>query len=122
MLLVNAIEPCLPFWVDRLGFLVVDQAAAEDGRLLFVKLRKDQVEVMYHTSAAAARDFPELAQAPIPGSTILYFQVGNLEEYEQRLAGIERVIDMRETSYGSAELFVREPAGNIIAFTATAGY
>ena len=122
ILLVEAIEPCLPFWVDRLGFMQVDQAAGEDGRLLFVKLRKEGVEIMYHTRAGVARDLPDLANAPVPGSTILHVQVDNLDDYEQRLDGIEPVICMRETSYGSAEIYVREPAGNIIAFAVAAGY
>ena len=122
ILLVEEIEPCLPFWVDRLGFMQVDQAAGDDGRLLFVKLRKDGLEVMYHSRAAVRRDLPDLADAPVPGSTILYLQVENLDEYEQRLEGVEPLICMRETSYGSAEIYVREPAGNIIAFAVAAGY
>ena len=121
ILLVDSIEPCLPFWIDRLGFLQVDEAS-RDGRLLYVKLRKDEAELMYHTRDAVATDMPELARAPVPASTILYFQVSSLDEYEQRLAGIEPVIGLRETSYGSAEIFVREPAGNIVAFAAAAGY
>lgn len=121
ILLVDSIEPCLPFWIDRLGFLEVDRKS-EDGQLLFVKLRKEQTEVMYHTRAGVARDLPELARASVPASTILYFQVPNLEEYQQLLADLEPVIALRETSYGSAEIFVREPAGNLVAFSAAAGY
>jgi hypothetical protein len=89
---------------------------------VFVKLRRGNVELMYHTRAGVARDIPELAKAQVPGSTILYIEVDNLEEYESRMYGIDPVIGMRETSYGSAEIFVREPAGHIIAFAASSGY
>jgi hypothetical protein len=121
MLLVDAIEPCLPFWVDRLGFQITEDSSTS-GRLDAVTLQKGGVEIAYQTRAARSRDVPVLREGAIPGSTILYCEVENLEEYEQKLEGIETIVPVRETSYGGAELFVREPAGNIIVFCAKAGY
>jgi hypothetical protein len=31
-------------------------------------------------------------------------------------------VPLRQTTYGRAEIFVREPAGNVVAFTAEVGY
>jgi hypothetical protein len=121
ILLVEEIEPCMPFWVDRLGFQVTMQVP-ESGRLDFVILQRDAVEIMYQTRDAVRRDLPQLADLPIPGSTILYIDVPNMADMLTRLEGIDPVVPLRETWYGAAEIFVREPAGNIIAFTAKAGY
>jgi hypothetical protein len=121
ILLVEEIEPCLPFWIERLGFLATKEVRDGD-RLAFVILQRDGVEVMYHTRAAVSKDIPALAGGDVPASTILYIEVGNMAEILQRLEGLEPVVPLRETWYGAAEIFVREPAGNVIAFTARAGY
>ena len=121
ILLVDRIEPCLPFWVDRLGFKITAELPHE-GRLGFVILVRDGAEVMYETRALMENDIPELAGGSIPGSTILYFDVSNIEDTMRRLEGVEIVVPLRQTTYGRAEIFVREPAGNIVAFSAEAGY
>ena len=121
ILLVDAIEPCLPFWVDRLGFRKTVEVPDGD-RLAFVILQNAGVEIMYHTRAAVSKDIPALADGEIPSSTILYIEVPNMAEILKCLEGIQPLVPLRETWYGAAEIFVREPAGNVIAFTARAGY
>jgi hypothetical protein len=121
MLLVEAIEPCLPFWIDRMGFRKTVEVPDGD-RLAFVTLQRDEVEIMYHTRAAVSRDVPALAGGDVPSSTILYIDVPNMAEILECLEGVQPVVPLRETWYGAAEIFVREPAGNVIAFTARAGY
>ena len=121
ILLVEEIEPSLPFWVDRLGFQKI--AEVEDGdRLGFVILVRDGVEIMYQTRSSMAADIPALAKGAVPGSTILYVDVSNIGETIAKLEGVDVVVPLRETGYGRAEIFVREPAGNVIAFTAEVGY
>ena len=121
ILIVDAIEPCLSFWIDRLGFQKVAELPHQ-GRLGFVILVRDGVEIMYETRALMADDLPELAGAASPGSTILYIDVSNIEDTVERLEGAEVVTPLRQTTYGRAEIYVREPAGNVVAFTAEAGY
>lgn len=121
ILLVDEIEPCLPFWVDRLGFKNLGEVP--DGeRIGFAMLARDGVEIMYQTRGLMQKDIPALANGAIPASTILYIDVSNIEDTIGRLAGVEVVVPLRQTTYGRAEIFVREPAGNVIAFTAEAGY
>lgn len=121
ILLVDEIEPCLDFWVGRLGFQTTARVP-ETGALDFVILQRDEIEIMYQTRAAARREMPPVADLPVPGSTVLYVHVQNMAEILTRLEGIEPLIPLRETRYAAAEIFVREPAGNIIVFTVRAGY
>ena len=121
VLLVDEIEPCLAFWTDRLGFQKVSEVPHGD-RLGFVILVRDGVQIMYETRALMAEDLPELASGATPGSTILYIDVSNIEQTVEALDGVDVVVPLRQTNYGRAEIYVREPAGNVVAFTAEVGY
>lgn len=114
VLMVEEIEPVLPFWIDRLGFEKTVEVP-HDGRLGFVSLRKGGVEVMYQTRASVAADIPPLADSPMRG-TFLFIEVDDLDAVAEALAGIEPVVPRRTTFYGADELIVREPAGNAITF------
>jgi uncharacterized glyoxalase superfamily protein PhnB len=114
VLIVEAIEPCLPFWIDRLGFAKTVEVPEGD-RLGFVILVRDGVEVMYQTRASVRGDVPALAETPAKG-TSLYFEVDDLNAIETALAGIAPVVPRRTTFYGAQEIIVREPAGNVVAF------
>ena len=55
VLIGDAIEPCLPFWMERLGFAKVVEVPEGD-RLGFVILTKDGVEVMYQSRESVRKD------------------------------------------------------------------
>lgn len=115
--IVEAIEPVLPFWVDRLGF-VVATTVNEGDRLGFVILTNGPVEVMYQTLESIRNDVPELADIPLQGST-LFIKVGSLEKLDavdEALSGVDRVVPRRRTFYGADEIIVRDPAGNVVTF------
>lgn len=114
VLYVEEIEPVLSFWVDRLEFEITEQVP-EGGRLGFIILQKDDVEIMYQTRRSVASDIPALADTPMRGS-FLFIQVDDLDAIENALEGIEPVIPRRKTFYGADELIVREPAGNAVTF------
>jgi hypothetical protein len=114
VLFVEAIEPVLPFWVERLGFTVTAEVPEGD-RLGFVILQREGVEIMYQTRESVRGDVPPLADAPLRGS-FLFIQVDDLNDVERRLDGVERVVPRRTTFYGADEIIVREPAGNAVTF------
>ncbi|MEX0600324.1 MAG: VOC family protein [Rhodothermales bacterium] len=114
VLLVDAIEPVLPFWTEALGFEVTTEVPEGD-RLGFVILRKGAVELMYQTLESVRNDIPELADAPQRGSFV-FIEVDDLDAVDDALASAERVIPRRKTFYGADELIVREPAGNVVTF------
>ena len=114
VLMVDAIEPVLPFWVDRLGFRKTTEVAHGDA-LGFVILERDGIEVMYQTKGSVGDDVPPLANTPMRG-TFLFFRVDDLDDIERRLAGVQTVVPRRKTFYGADELIVRAPCGNAVTF------
>ncbi len=50
-LIVDRIEDCLPFWVDRLGFETTVQVPQGD-RLGFVILKRELIELMLQSRAS----------------------------------------------------------------------
>jgi len=114
ILTVDEIEPCLPFWVDRLGFTKTTEVPHED-RLGFVILEKAGIEVMYQTMASVTADLPALASLPRGGS-ILFIEVDDIDAIQAAMAGADIVVPRRSTFYGAEEIFVREPGGHIVGF------
>lgn len=117
LLTVEAIEPCLPFWMERLGF--AKTVEVPDGSSLgFVILAKDGVEIMYQSRASVAKDIPPMASGaagamPAMG---LFIEVGDIDAVEQSLSGIPHVIPRRKTFYGMDEVVVRDPGGYVVVF------
>lgn len=113
VLLVDEIEPCVPFW-EALGF---DKTAdvMHEGRLGFVILEKSGLEIMYQTRASVASDLPALADAP-GGGTYLFLEVMDLDQTIEAVEGAPIVFPRRKTFYGMEEIGVREPGGNAITF------
>jgi uncharacterized glyoxalase superfamily protein PhnB len=122
LLTVESIEPCLPFWVDRLGF--AKTVEVPDGASLgFVILAKDGVEIMYQSRASVEKDIPALAKGAATASPAmgLFIEVGNIDEVERALGGIEHVIPRRRTFYGMDEVVVRDPGGYVVVFAQPIG-
>jgi uncharacterized glyoxalase superfamily protein PhnB len=115
VLVVDRIEPCLPFWVGRLGFAAENQVPGPDGAL-FASVKNGDVEVMYQTRASVEADHPAAA-AEVPGtSSVLFITVQNLDAVELAVAGAPVVKPRHKTFYGSTELYVREPGGHMVGF------
>ena len=115
ILVVDAIEPCLPFWTDRLGFTLTNQVPEGD-RIGFAMLQHGDVEVMYQTRSGIAADVPSVAESGAGTRTLLYIDVADVEDVARRLDGVEVAVPMRTTFYGARELFVRAPCGTVVGF------
>ncbi|MCC6993164.1 MAG: VOC family protein [Deltaproteobacteria bacterium] len=114
-LIVDRIEDCLPFWVDRLGFgktVEVPEGAA----LGFVILVHGGVELMLQSRASVQKDVAEVE--PGPHRSSLYLEVDDLGPIRAALTGWPLVVPERTTFYGARELIVRDPAGNFVCFAA----
>lgn len=116
VLFVDRIAPCLPFWVERLGFSNVAEVPGPDGQPQFVMLLKDGIEVMYQTWAALAEELPAVAALPRGHATSLFLEVADIAQVDQAMAGVPRVVDRHRTFYGMDEFTVREPGGALVTF------
>ena len=116
VIIADAVEPGIAFWVERLGFKVANQVPGPDGKLIFASVEKDGVELMYQTRASVIEDQPASASSLDGHSIALFITVSDLDEIERAVAGAPVVKARHETFYGSTEIYVREPAGNIVGF------
>lgn len=122
VLIVEAVEPCLAFWTNGLGFRQVNAVPGEDGRLVFASVERDAVEIMYQTRASVLAAEPEATRAErareIAGhAAALFIEVNDLDAVEGALIGAPVVKVRHETFYGTAELYVREPGGTTVGFS-----
>ncbi len=116
VLVVEAVEPCLHFWVDRFGFKVANEVPGPEGKLIFATAEKDGIEVMYQTRASVVAERPE-AESELSGHSVaLFITVEDIVSVEKAVVGAPLVKARHKTFYGSTELYVREPGGNTVGF------
>ncbi len=115
VLFVDAIEPSLPFWQERLGFERSVEVPDAD-RLGFAILTNGTVEVMYQTVAMLNKDSAAHSAIFHNDKTFLFIEVDNIDAIAKALDGFEIVMPRRETFYGSTEIGYREPGGHCVTF------
>jgi uncharacterized glyoxalase superfamily protein PhnB len=115
VLYVKEIEPCVTFWVERLGFHKTAEVPDGD-RLGFVILQKGNVEIMYQSFASAEKDTHAAAKEIDGGRTFLYIEVEKLDEVISALKGVTVVVPLRTTFYGAREIGIKDPAGHVVLF------
>jgi len=115
VLIVDAIEPSLPFWQERLG-LERPVEVPDGDRLGFVILTNGAVEVMYQTSVSVAKDSGAHSATFHNDKTFLFVEVSDIDALASALNGFEIVMPRRETFYGSTEIGYREPGGHFVTF------
>lgn len=116
VLVVDQVEPCIQWWVERFGFQAENQVPGPDGKLVFASVQKDGVEVMYQTRASVLQEDPNAASDLAGHSMILFITVDDLDAVEKAVAGSPVVRPRHQTPYGSTELYVREPGGHTVGF------
>jgi uncharacterized glyoxalase superfamily protein PhnB len=115
VLYVQEVEPCVKFWVERLGF--EKTVEVPDGqRLGFAIVQKGSAEIMYQSFASAEKDTPVAAGEISGGRAFLYVEVDNLDDIISAVKGIPVVVPLRTTFYGAKELGIKDPAGHVIVF------
>ena len=116
VLVVDAVEPCLAFWIEQLGFEAENQVPGDDGKLVFASVKKGDIEVMYQTRASVIAERPESANELTGHSTALFITTEDLDLVENAIEGVPIVSPRHTTFYGSTEIYVREPGGNTVGF------
>jgi len=121
VLIVEAVEPSLKFWTEKLGFAKDNEVPGPDGKLIFASVKKDGIEIMYQTRASVIADNPAGA-GDLNGRSVALFitvpAIKDLDELARRTAGAPVVKARHDTFYGTTEFYVREPGGNVVGFAA----
>jgi hypothetical protein len=119
ILIVDAIEPVLDHWEQRVG-LERTASVPHGDRLAFVILAGPGVELMLQTRASLAADLPGVASRR--PSSLLYAEVASLNEAMAALTGVTTLDGPRSTAYGAKEIFVVDAAGQITGFAEMVGH
>jgi len=114
VLLVDRIEDCLPFWVDKIGFEKTVEVPDGD-RLGFVILVKDRAELMLQTWESARKDAPDALPRGTMGAA-LFIEVEDFADIRRRVEGVPVLLPERVAFYGMREIGVREPGGHFVIF------
>ena len=115
VLVVDEVEPCLHFWIEKLGFTAENLVHGDNGKLVFASAKAGDVEVMYQTRASVLASGPRRGRF-VGHSTVLYITVDNLDPIERAVAGASVMKPRHDTFYGTTELYVKEPGGNSVGF------
>jgi uncharacterized glyoxalase superfamily protein PhnB len=120
IIFVEAVEPCLGFWTDRLGFAKTMEVPHGE-TLGFAAVESGNVEVMYQSRASLEADVPELVEGPFARSGALFIEVESLDAILPQLEGAEVVVPERTTFYGAREIWVRAPCGTVVGLAEMTG-
>ena len=120
ILLVDAIEPALPFWTERLGCTIVAEVPHGDA-LGFCMVTNGDITIMYQSRASQIEDLPGLELSSGGVSSMLYIRVDDLDKTIQALGDVDIVVPPRTTFYGAREIWVREPGGHVVGFSEMSG-
>ena len=121
VIVVDEVEPCIGFWVGRLGFKKTMEVPHED-RMGFAAVARDLVEIMYQSRASAAADVPAFAEGDHSRSSVaLFIEIESLDRVLPALEVVEVVVPERLTSYGAREIWVRAPCGTLVGFAEMTG-
>lgn len=116
ILIVDRVEPCIQFWVDRFGFQVANQVPGADGSLVFASVERGEIEIMYQSRASVVADDGATAEELDGHSVALFITVDDLDAVERAVEGAPVVKPRHTTFYGTVELYIKEPGGNTVGF------
>jgi hypothetical protein len=116
VLFVDRVEPTRDFFT-KVGFTVLFDVPLEgEGRLGFVGLEKDGVQVMVETRGNA-NEAPALREVTRSSrGSVVFIEVDNLDAVISALATQPALVERHKTFYGADEISFMEPGGNVVTF------
>jgi uncharacterized glyoxalase superfamily protein PhnB len=115
ILFAQELEPCIRFWIDRLGFQKTVEVPEGD-KIAFAILEKNGLELMYQSFASVEKENAATGAAARKGPSFLYIEVEDLNAALEAAQGTEIVMPVRTTFYGAKEFGVKDPAGHYFIF------
>lgn len=119
VLVMDELETSIPFWVDRMGFTRTVEVPEGD-RLGFVILTHGAAELMLQCTESVRKDEPAFLPRSGSSAANIFIEVDDFADTLQRLDSYPVAMPLRHTFYGTQEIGVRDPAGNVVIFAAPA--
>lgn len=113
ILLADDVAACVDFW-SALGLRASVTVPSGTG-MSFAIVANDHIELMYQSVEAAGKDNPAVIEGV--QRSMIFLEVRALDDILSNARNYEVVIPERTTSYGAREIYIRDPAGNIIGFS-----
>lgn len=113
ILLADDIKACVEFWT-ALGLQAPVTVPEGDG-IGFAIITGDGVELMYQSFSSARAQRPEAVERV--DRSIVFLEVASLDDVLAALPQAEVVVPDHVTDYGAREVYLRDPAGNLIGFS-----
>src|SRR2546423_20863 len=101
VLIVDAVEPCIKFWTDRLGFEVKNGVGDNEGKLISASVKRGGMEKMYQPGAGVPSGPPGAGGDLTAHSGPLFTPAADLDSVEKSLGGAPIVNPRHDTFYGS---------------------
>lgn len=113
ILLADDVAGCVEFW-NALGLETTISVPGETG-LVFAILSNGEVELMYQSKGMAGAENPAVTEGV--NRSIIFMEVGSLDDILPFASEQDIVAPEHTTSYGAREIYIRDPAGNVIGFS-----
>lgn len=115
IMIVESINPTLPFWIENLGF-TKSAVFPEEGTPAFAMLTKGDKEVMFQTAESSTKEHPILKPYVSAGTIIQYIDVDSLDAVLSKIAKESILVPPKETFYGTREAVIKTPSGLLLIF------
>jgi hypothetical protein len=116
--ILDAVEPCLAFWRDGLGYATRAEVPHGD-TIGFVLLENAAGEMMLQSKASLADDLPAVAE--LRPDAVLFVEVRSLDAARKAARGAKVLVEERTTFYGMRETVVIDPGGTVVIFAEPVG-
>jgi len=116
-LMVEDVRKTIGFYQSRIGCFELVMTDPKKGKLDWAMMRCEDVEIMFQSRRSLAEKLPELKDAPIGGTAVIYIETENIEEiYDWFSYDVEVLKELHDTPWGRKEFFIRDLNGYILVF------
>ncbi|KAK9802943.1 hypothetical protein WJX72_002653 [[Myrmecia] bisecta] len=119
LLVVDEIEPCIPFYKNTLDYEVKNEVKDEAEKLFYICFGKGDHNVKLTTKAFLAKELPAevMQHLKAPGASYLYHSVEELDvDLIKQQAGAKLLHGPHSAMYGATEAYVLDVSGHMHVF------
>ncbi|MEQ8478837.1 VOC family protein [Fulvivirga sp.] len=116
-LMVEDVQQTINYYHGVLAFETIDTVPENGEDLVWARMKKGDVEIMFQEEDSLKADIPEIRHEKIGGGTTLFIQMTGVQEYYDYLySSADVVVQMKETFYGMREFTIRDINGYYLTF------